>query len=233
MRSRSLATAAVALLAIAACKGKDQQATNDDLNKDLAAAASNDGLTMAPVAGNAQTVVSAEELSPQARTHRAPSARSTRPSPHRTPHKDRVTPQRSTEVVDVVEDAPAPTTVAAADPAPSAPSDEGAAAPSARPHPADIPTGGSGGQGSGDGNNGRHGGGIGIGDIIGAIGGVIIRGGVVDGDHCDPRTDGRRGRRDGGSFPVSIPTRRGPISGPVYSPMTGGAIAGGAILRGH
>lgn len=228
MRSRSLATAAVALLAIAACKGKDQQATNDDLSKDLAAAASNDGLTMAPAAGNAQTVVSAEELSPQARVKRAPSARAPRPSPHRTPHRERVTPQTSTEVVDVVDEAPSTSEVAATAPAPSAPSDEGAAAPSSRPHPVDVPTGNSGGQGAGDGNNGRHGGGIGIGDIIGAIGGVIIRGGVVDGDHCDPRTDGRRGRRDGGGYPVSIPTRRGPISGPVYSPLVGGAI-----LRAH
>lgn len=228
MRSRSLATAAVALLAIAACKGKDQQATNDDLSKDLAAAASNDGLTMAPAAGNAQTVVSAEELSPQARVKRAPSARAPRPSPHRTPHRERVTPQTSTEVVDVVDEAPSTSEVAATAPAPSAPSDEGAAAPSSRPHPVDVPTGNSGGQGAGDGNNGRHGGGIGIGDIIGAIGGVIIRGGVVDGDHCDPRTDGRRGRRDGGGYPVSIPTRRGPISGPVYSPLVGGAI-----MRAH
>lgn len=227
MRSRSLATAAVALLAVAACKGKDQQATNDDLNKDLAAAASSDGLTMAPSHG-AQTVVSAEELSPQARTHRAPSARASRPSPHRTPHKDRVTPQRATEVADVAAPAPAPTEVAATEPTPSAPSDEGATTASPRPHPVDVPSGNSGGQGAGDGTNGRHGGGIGIGDIIGAIGGVIIRGGVVDGDHCDPRTDGRRGgRRGGGGFPITINTR-GPVMGPVYSPLVGGAI-----LRGH
>ena len=34
-----------------------------------------------------------------------------------------------------------------------------------------------------------------LGSVIGGIFGAILRGGVVDGDHCDPRTDGRRGDR--------------------------------------
>lgn len=190
MRKWSLATAAVTVLAIAACRGNDQQtAANDDLSKDLAAAASSDGLAMAPTLHNVQTVVSAEELSPQARVHRAPSARSTRPSPHRTPHRDRVTSHPSTETASVTDPAPSTETeVAATTPQPSAPSDNGESAPSARPHPVDVPatsTGGS--DGSGAGRSGGHGTGIGIGTIIGAIGGVILRGGVVDGDHCDPR----------------------------------------------
>lgn len=190
MRKWSLATAAVTVLAIAACKGKDQQAAaNDDLSKDLAAAASSEGLAMAPTLHNVQTVVSAQELSPQARVHRAASARASHPSPRRTPHRDRVTPHPSTQTASVSDPAPStPTDVAAATPQPSAPSDNGESAPSARPHPVDVPSTSSGGSdGSGDGRSGGHGGGIGIGDIIGAIGGVIIRGGVVDGDHCDPR----------------------------------------------
>ena len=203
MRRWSVATAALAVFALAACTGKEQQtAANDDLSKDLAAAASSDGLAMAPTLHNVQTVVSAEELSPEARVHRAPSARASRPSPHRTPHRDRVTPRPSTETASATAPAPETTTeVAATAPEPSAPSDNGAAAPSERPHPVDVPaTGGS--DGSGSGRGGSRGGGIGIGDIIGAIGGVIIRGGVVDGDHCDPRSDGRRIPRTGNSYPM-------------------------------
>lgn len=220
MRKWSLATAAVTVLAIAACKGNDRQAaTNDDLSKDLAAAASSDGLTMAPALHNVQTVVSAQELSPQARVHRAPSARATRSVPHRAPHRDRVTPQVATQTASVSDPAPTTTTdVAAAAPEPSASSDNGATDPTPRPQPVDVPASGSGGN-SGDGNggtgNGRHGGGVSIGGIIGAIGGilggVVIRGGVVDGDHCDPR---------GGAYPLPIP-RGGGRTYPTY-PSSGG-----------
>lgn len=212
MRNWSLATAAVAVLAIAACKGKDQQtAANDDLSKDLAAAASSDGIAMAPTLHNVQTVVSAEELSPQARMHRAPSAKASRATPHHTPHRDRVAPRPSTEAASVT--APAPTTtteVAATTPEPSAPSDNGASAPSQRPQPVDVPATGDGGNGAGRGRG--HGSGIGdIGGIIGAIGGVILRGAVIDGDHCDPR-GGRnypypgRGRSlPSGGLPIPLP----------------------------
>lgn len=116
----------------------------------------------------------------------------------------------------------APTTppeVAATTPEPSAPSDNGASAPadngasapSERPHPVDVPatsTGGGDGSGAGQGGSRGGGGGIGIGTIIGAIGGVIIRGGVVGGDRCDPR--GRR-PRSGGGYPLPGPMPRGPI----------------------
>lgn len=63
-------------------------------------------------------------------------------------------------------------------------------APSPRPHPVDVgssPIPGNGGIGTG-----RSGGGVSIGDVIGVIGAVVIRGGTVDGDHCDPH--GGRGR---------------------------------------
>jgi len=222
MRRWSLTTAALALLAIAACKGKEQQtAANDDLSKDLAAASSSDGLTMAPALHDVQTVVSAQELSPQARMHRAPSARASRPSPHRAPHRDRVTPRPSTQAASV--SAPAPTTsteVAAATPQPAAPSDNGDAAPSERPHPVDVPSTSTGGSdGSGSGRSGRHGTGIGIGDVIGVIGGVILRGGVVDGDHCDPRSDGRRIPRTGNGYPMPGGGRTYPGSGRMPFPL--------------
>lgn len=213
MRRWSLATAALSVLALAACKGKEQQtAANDDLSKDLAAAASSDGLALAPSLHSVQTVVSAEELSPQARVHRAPSQRASHPAPHRTPHRDRVTPHPSTETASVTDPAPTTTTeVAAAAPEPAAPSDNGAAAPSERPHPVDVPSTATGGSdGSGNGRGGSRGGGIGIGDIIGAIGGVIIRGGVVDGDHCDPRSDGRRIPRTGNGYPMPDAAERFP-----------------------
>ena len=73
------------------------------------------------------------------------------------------------------------------------------------PRPSPTPTNPNGGEGA----HGRNGGGSnsgagdGGGSVIGTIFGVILRGGIGDGDHCDPRTDGRgRGRRlPTGTFP--------------------------------
>jgi hypothetical protein len=96
--------------------------------------------------------------------------------------------------VEVMAQAPSPTTEQTPDPA--AP-----AVPRPSPMPT-IPTGGEGVHGH-DGGGPNPGAGDGGGSILGGIFGTIIRGGVVDGDHCDPRTDGRRRRpypRDGGVF---------------------------------
>jgi hypothetical protein len=143
-----------------------------------------------------------------------------------------VTPRQSTEVANTT--APAPTTtteVAASTPAPAAPSDNGDAAPSERPHPVDVPSTATGaGDGSGSGRGGSRGGGIGIGDIIGAIGGVIIRGGVVDGDHCDPRSDGRRVPRTGTGYPLPGRGRSYPGGVPFPLPLTGTTST--VVLRG-
>lgn len=189
MRYRSLIGSAAILLGIAACKGSSNQ-MNADLAKDLDAARTSDALALAPHSG-VQTVVSAAELSPEARTRVQSSARSTRTVAHRTPHRDRVTPAVSLASAETP--APAPVEVAAsAAPASSAtPTDPSATAspPVPRPQPVDVPATGSGGGES-------------IGGIIGAIGGAILRGGVVDGDHCDPR-----GRHGGGI----LINRRGPI----------------------
>jgi hypothetical protein len=78
-----------------------------------------------------------------------------------------------------------------------------ATTPSPRPQPVDVPSpssdpGAARGDGGGRGSSGTGG----WGGIIGAIGGAILRGGVVDGDHCDPR-----GHRGGGI----LINQRGPI----------------------
>lgn len=205
MRKGSLVTAAIVVLAVSACKGKDTAATSDDLAKDIALASSSDGLALAPKAGSQQMVVSAEELSPQARPKMAPSSKSSRPVAHRTPHRDHV-PQRSSEVAAVA--APSPSSAAA--PAPEVavtPAPTPADAPvveAPRPHPVAVsyPS-----NGSGDGGINGGGSGGGIGAIIGAIGGAVLRGGVVDGDHCDPRSE----RRNGGHIAINsrMPVIRG------------------------
>jgi hypothetical protein len=50
--------------------------------------------------------------------------------------------------------------------------------------------------------------------VIGTILGAVIRGGVVvgDGDACDPRTDGRRGRGGQINQRIPFPGRIGGIS---------------------
>lgn len=202
MRYRSLIASTAVLLGVAACRGNDA-GMNAELAKDLAAAKTSDALALAPHAGE-QTVVSAQELSPKARVHLQSSERSTHAVARRAPRIDRVKPA----VSNVSAETPTPeeTEVATA-PAPvTTPSDASTTvadvpAPSPRPRPVDVPAQGNGQGGSvGSGN----GGGGTLGGIIGAIGGAILRGGVVDGDNCDPRG---RGNRGGGI----LINRRGPI----------------------
>ncbi len=175
MRKGSLATAVLAVLAVSACKGKDR-AMDDDLAKDMTlASSSSDGLSLAPSRGS-QTVVSAEERSPEARPRVASSARSTRAVPHRTPHRDRVAAHHTTQMASVAapvsEAAPAPAPAAEPTPVADAPVADAPVSEPPRPRPAIVRT---------------YPGSSSIGDIIGVIGAVVIRGGTVDGDHCDPR----------------------------------------------
>lgn len=208
MRKRSLAAAVLAVLAVSACKAKDQ-GMNDELARDVALATDSGGLSLAPSHGS-QMVVSAEERAPEARTHKAASARSSRVTPHRTPHRDRVAAHHTTEVASiaapVAEEAPAPQPVAEQSPTENTQTQDAPVADSPRPHP--VAVGSYPGSGSGSVGSGR---GINIGDVIGVIGAVVIRGGVADGDHCDPR--GGRGRRGGSGILVND--------------------RGGAILRGR
>ena len=83
-----------------------------------------------------------------------------------------------------------------------------------RPSPTPVnPNAGQGGSGqSGAGTS--TGSGEGVGAVLGGIFGAILRGGVVDGDHCDPRTDGRHRR----------PSPQLPNDGGVYMPPPRGGI---------
>jgi hypothetical protein len=210
MRRGSLAAAALAVLAVSACNGKDQ-AMNADLAKDVALASTSSGLSLAPVTG-AQKVISAEEQIPAAKLKKALSARSVKSTPHHSAsHTAPVTPRKTTEVAAVSAPAPVEAPTPAPEPVtqPTPVADNTPAAPAPRPHPVDVATY----PGTGSGSNGSHGSGIGIGDVIGAIGGVIIRGGVVDGDHCDPR-GARRGRIGShilinNRLPIPMPMTRG------------------------
>jgi hypothetical protein len=58
--------------------------------------------------------------------------------------------------------------------------------------------------------------------VLGGIFTVVLRGGGVDGDNCDPRTEGGRGR-----VPVSINNRIPVIGTFPGSGRVGGAIGGG------
>jgi hypothetical protein len=194
MRYGSLIASAAVLLGLAACKGNDA-GMNDDLAKDLAAAKTSDALALAPHAG-IQTVVSAQELSPQGRASVAQSSKSSRPVARRTSHRDRVAAP-SREVAAVSAPAPEPVEVTSSAPAVAEPTTVVVAT---RPQPVDVSY-----PASGSTTTRRDGGDMGsvIGGVIGAIGGVVLRGGTVDGDHCDPR-----GHRGGGSILIN---RRGPI----------------------
>lgn len=204
MRYRSMAASAVVVLGLAACKGNDAR-MSDDLAKDLASARSPNVLALAPHAG-VQTVVSAQELSPEGRAKLAASRKSSHPVRRRAPQRDRVTAAAATETAPVqtasVADAPAPAPAAAAPVQTADASTTVATTPSPRPQPVDVPSTSSD-PGPSRGDGGSASGGLGgWGGVIGAIGGAILRGGVVDGDHCDPR-----GRHGGGI----LINQRGPI----------------------
>ncbi|MEO8946100.1 MAG: hypothetical protein ABI338_06335 [Gemmatimonadaceae bacterium] len=180
MRYGSLVVSAAVLLGLAACKGTES-GMNAELAKDLNAAKATDPLALAPHAG-LQTVVSAEELSPQARAAMRTASTSTRFVARRHAAESApvqiadapttLAPMPVTEASTEVVAATVPTIVVAQAPAvmnaPAGPNDV--------PEPV-VHTRGDGGGG--------------IGGFLGAIGSAILRGGVVDGDHCDPR--GHRG----------------------------------------
>jgi outer membrane biosynthesis protein TonB len=173
---------------IAAACGKDK-AMSDDLKKDLDLASSSDGIALATPSTKGSQVVSAiERTIPPAPKRVAQSQRVVK-------HKPAPTPPAPVEAqkADVSEEvAPQPVAVAPApaDPAPTT---------SQRPHPIDMP--------SGAGTQVGRGGGSDVGRVLGGIISVVLRGGGVDGDECDPRADGRR------RVPVSINSRIPPING--------------------
>ncbi len=148
---------------------------SDELKKDLDAATSNDGLALASSGGQSQQVVSAIEQSPPAPKKIAASQRAVRHRKAETgtpaPVEAAGIPTTETELQSV-ENAPVATT----NDAPVAP----------RPTP--VMTSMPGGNGEG-----RGGSGIGAGIGIGIqIMGVVLRGGGVGEDHCEPPGRGTR-----------------------------------------
>ena len=180
-------------LIAAACSGKDK-AMSDDLKKDLDLASSSDGIALATPSAKGSEVVSAiERTNPPAPRQVAQSQRVAR---HKPAPKAPPAPVDARKA-DVSEEVTAqPVSVA------PAPTEQVATAP--RPHPVDMPSG----SGMPEGN----GGGMSTGRVLGGIISVVLRGGGVDGDQCDPRTDGRRGRYPG-SINARIPVIRGTFPG--------------------
>ena len=173
-------TAALSLTMFAmACGGKSTQSASngmdDGLRKDLQLASSpNLELASTARAQQRQMVVSDIERTPGMAPARAVTKKKVPPKP--------AAPARKPTVVEVQSPkptTPAPVVVAQAAPEAPAPDPEPAAAPRPEPPAVVYPVP------STEGSRG-HGG-------LGGIIGVVIRGGVMDGDHCDPRGMGRHG----------------------------------------
>jgi hypothetical protein len=180
-------------LIVAACSGKDSK-MNDDLKKDLDMASTSDGLTLAaPATKGTQVVSGIEQATPPAPRQVASSRRVTKhkAAPTNTPAP--VETQKADVSQEVVEQ---PVAVA------PAPVEEASIQVSPRPRPVDV---------AGSGTSVGRGGGSNIGAILGGIATVVLRGGGVDGDECDPRTDGRH--RLPGSINDRIPVIRGTFPG--------------------
>ena len=190
-------------LALPACSGKDK--VSDSFKQDLERASTASEITL-PTSQGTQVVSAIERTTPPARkVAQSQRVAKHKPAPTHTPAPVEV------EQADVTPDVePAP-----AEPAPT-PVQE-APLPSPRPQPV-----ASNGGGSGEGTVGSGAGDIGRG--IGTVIGVIIRGGVMDGDDCDPRTDGRA--RGG----ISI-NNRIPVIGTTF-PVGGGTFPGSGRVGG-
>jgi outer membrane biosynthesis protein TonB len=196
-----MTAATVVAVGATACR-QDTTRASDDLAKDLQLASSPNGLALASASTSQQTTVSAIERGERAVSAPAPSRRVATPRKAPPPTPD-VAPVSSTsdDAEPAVVETPAPEPQVA-----QAPTPDPMPSPAPRPHPVDVTVGNT---GDGNGTIRRTGDGTDIATGIGTVIGVIIRGGVVDGDHCDPRP-----RRRGTG-------RRG---GPIISGMPGGVI---------
>lgn len=188
MQKISLLTGA-AVVALAACSGDKQTATNDDFKKDLELASTTEGLGVGTGPANQSTqVVSAIERNAPA--PKAPALSSKARHYHRAPTRT---------VAPVTTEAPA--TIMTEEPTPVAEEpvavDQTPVMPRPQPQVVSYPGG----------SMGRAGSGPSAGAVFGAILGAVIRGAVVgnmgDGDTCDPRTEGTQ--RRGGSVNQRIP----------------------------
>jgi len=172
--------ASTALVAVACGKGKpNSTAMADDLKRDLKLASQTQNIQISP-----------DEVAPQSHQELAlkPKRAPNGPKVIRTQHptvKASATPVETAEIptnvpqVQVMASAPAPSET----PTPDAP-------PMARPAP--VPTQGYPSTGRIPASGG------GMGGVLGGIFGAVIRGGVGDDDHCDPRGGRHGGRPIGG-----------------------------------
>jgi len=192
-----------AVIALAACSGEKKTATNDDLKKELELASTSDGLGIGTgaVTPSTQIVSSIERTTPATK---APALSSKARHYHKAPtHTVAAVETEAPAVVTEPQPTPVATEPVAADPTP--------AMPRPTPQTASYPGGNTGSVSRGS-NTGSV-----LGAIIGAVvvgavmsghGGSVMRGGIViggDGDTCDPRSDGRRRRDNGGYINERIP----------------------------
>lgn len=186
---------------LAACgKNAPNRALSDDLKRDLQAASTSDLNLASQQAGKGFALTEIGEQSAPApakvlKKAAGPKAvRSKAPTVKAAP-ENTVAAEASQPTTQSVAQAPSPEPASTTEaPAPAVP----------RPSPTPVdPNAGQGAPGrNGGGSSAGNGDGGGIGAVLGGIFGAVIRGGVVDGDHCDPRSDGRhRGRPPYGGYP--------------------------------
>ena len=174
MNRKMFLTASV--LVLAACSSKSDT-MNEELKKDLDVAASNDGLSLTSN-GQGQQVVSAIEQAPPAPKKIAASQRAVR---HRQVEKGDPAPVEAAAGTPTTE-----TELQSMENAPVATTNDAPVAPRPTPVMTQMP----GGNGEGHGGSGVGAAGVGIGiEILG----VVLRGGAVGEDHCEP--PGRATRR--------------------------------------
>ena len=201
---------AVVLAACGKNGGSPNRAMSDDLKKDLQLASSS-GLDLASQQaskGFALTEIaqsSAPSPAPNVKKAAGPKAVKSKTPTVKAAPDNSIESKAAEPTAEVMAQAPSPTTVPAPDPmAPAVP----------RPSPTPIDAS------AGEGARGQNGGGPtpgagdggGGGSVLGGIFGTILRGGVVDGDHCDPRTDGRRRGRPTYGGPSTFPNNPYPPS---------------------
>jgi hypothetical protein len=192
-----------AVFALAACSGEKKTASNDDLKKDLELASTSDGLGVGTGTANPSTqIVSTIERTTPAT--KAPALSSKARHYHKAPtHSVARVETEAPATVTSPEPTPVMNEPVAADPTPVMP----------RPTPqtASYPGGNTGTVSRGPSTGSIIGailGGIVIGSVMNGHGGSVMRGGIViggDGDTCDPRTDGRHRRDNGGYINQRIP----------------------------
>ena len=205
---------------LAAC-GKNgaspNRAMNDDLKRDLQLASSS-SLDLASQQASKSFALteipqsSAPSPAPTVKKGAGPKAVKSKTPTVKAAPEATIEAKAEEPTTEVMAQAPSPTTEPTPDPmAPAVP----------RPSPTPIdPNGGEGARGR-NGGGPNPGTGDGGGSVLGGIFGTILRGGVIDGDHCDPRRDGRHGRQqrppyNGPSTFPNIPNPRSGMPGRVH-----------------